>query len=136
MNILLNLNEVLALCLHKLASLVDDDVLFLVLLTTTHVEAGLPTSTAQHGGLREVGTRVGSLGLRSGDPFPTKHACGTGALYLLGMMSLGRTTLKFALSQAPEHVEGEEQEKIVTLRFCNPRVGFTQAPEHVEGEGL
>jgi hypothetical protein len=52
------------------------------------------------------------------------------------MMSLGRTTLKFALSQAPEHVEGEEQEKIVTLRFCNPRVGFTQAPEHVEGEGL
>jgi hypothetical protein len=51
-------------------------------------------------------------------------------------MSSGRATLRLALSQAPEHVEGEEQEKIVTVRFCNPRVGFSQAPELVEGEGL
>jgi hypothetical protein len=28
--------------------------------------------------------------------------------YSLGMMSLGRTTLRLALSQAPEHVEEEE----------------------------
>jgi hypothetical protein len=55
MNILLNLNEALALCLRELGSLVDDDVLFLVSLTTTHGEAGLPTSTAQRGGLCEVG---------------------------------------------------------------------------------
>jgi hypothetical protein len=55
MNILLCLNEALALCLHELGSLVDDDVLFLSSLTTTHEEAGLPTSTAQCGGLREVG---------------------------------------------------------------------------------
>jgi hypothetical protein len=46
MNILLNLNEVLALCLRELGSLVDDDVLFVAPLTTTHREAGLPTSTA------------------------------------------------------------------------------------------
>jgi hypothetical protein len=74
MNILLNLNEVLALYLRELGSLVDDDVLFFTLLTTTHGEAGLLTSTAQRGGLREISTRGGSLGLRSGDPFPTKHA--------------------------------------------------------------
>jgi hypothetical protein len=74
MNILLNLNGVLALCLHELGSLVDDDILFLVSLTTTHEEASLPTSTAQRGGLREVGTRGGSLGLGFGDPSSTRHA--------------------------------------------------------------
>jgi hypothetical protein len=36
-------------------------------LTTTHGEAGLPTSSAQRGGLREVGARGRSLELRSGD---------------------------------------------------------------------
>jgi hypothetical protein len=74
MNILLNLNDVLALCLRELGSLVDVDVLFLASLTTTHGEAGLPTSTAQRGSLREVDVRGGSLELGSGDPFPTKHA--------------------------------------------------------------
>jgi hypothetical protein len=48
---------------------VDDDVLFLLLLTTSHREAGLPTSTAQRGGLHEVGARGRILGLRSGDLF-------------------------------------------------------------------
>jgi hypothetical protein len=106
---LLNLNEVLALCLRELASLVDDDVLFLVSLTTTHREAGLPTCTSQCGVLREVGARERSLGIGFGDPFPTKHARGDrGLLYLSGMMSSGRTTLRLALSQAPKHVEGEE----------------------------
>jgi hypothetical protein len=37
-------------------------------LTTTHGEAGLPTSTTQHGGLREVSARGRSLGLRSWRP--------------------------------------------------------------------
>jgi hypothetical protein len=41
-----------------------------------------------------------------------------------------------ALSQAPEHVEGEERIGLRTLRFCDPYIGFSQAPEHVEGEGL
>jgi hypothetical protein len=58
-----------AFCLCEPGSLVDNDVLLLVSLTTSHREAGLPTSTAQLGGLREVGARVWSLGLRSGDPF-------------------------------------------------------------------
>jgi hypothetical protein len=74
MNILLNLNEVLAMYLCELGSLVDDDVLILASLTTIHREVGLPTSTTKHGGLREVGARRGSLGLGSGDPFLTKHA--------------------------------------------------------------
>jgi hypothetical protein len=69
-----NLNEALALCQRELGSLVDGDVLFLASLTTTHGEAGLPTSPAQCGGLREVVAREGSLGLGSGDPFLTKHA--------------------------------------------------------------
>jgi hypothetical protein len=67
-----------ALCLCELGSLVDDDVLFLTSLTTTHGEAGLPTSTTQHGGLREVGVRGWSLGLRSGDPFSTCRGGGVG----------------------------------------------------------
>jgi hypothetical protein len=53
----LYLSEVLALCMHELGSLVDDDMLFLALLTTTHGEAGLLTFTARRGGLREVGAR-------------------------------------------------------------------------------
>jgi hypothetical protein len=109
MNILLDLNEALALCLRELGSLVDDDVLFLVSLTTTHGEAGLPTYTAQRGGLREVGTRGGSLELGSGDLF-SDQACSQRqeSSYSLGMMSSGRTIPRLALSQAPEHVEGEE----------------------------
>jgi hypothetical protein len=55
MNILLNLNEALALRLHELGSLLADDVLFLVSLSTTHGEVVLPISTAKCGGLREVG---------------------------------------------------------------------------------
>jgi hypothetical protein len=58
-NILLCLNEVFALCLRELVSLVDNDVLFLASLTTTHGEARLPTTTAQCGCLREVGARGG-----------------------------------------------------------------------------
>jgi hypothetical protein len=53
----------------ELSSLVDDDILFLVSPTTTHGEAGLLTSTAQRGGLREVSARGWSLGLGSGDLF-------------------------------------------------------------------
>jgi hypothetical protein len=105
-------------------------------LTTTHEEAGLPTSTAQRGGLRKVGARGSSLGLRSGDLLDQACSQRQKASYLLGMVSSGRTTLRLAMSQALERVEGEEQEKFRTPRFCNPCIGFSQAPEHVEGEGL
>jgi hypothetical protein len=55
-------------------SLVDNDVLLFVSLTSSHREAVLPTSTTQLGGLREAGTQVWSLGLRSGDLFrPSMH---------------------------------------------------------------
>jgi branched-subunit amino acid permease len=49
------LHEVLALCMCKLGSLLSGVVLYLASLTTTHGDAGLLTSTAQQGGLREVG---------------------------------------------------------------------------------
>jgi hypothetical protein len=98
-----------ALCPCELGSLfVDDDVLFLVSLTTSHGEAGLPTTTAQRGGLCEVGARGRSLGLWSGDFSDQACSQRQEALYSLGTISSGRTTFKFALSQAPEHVEGEE----------------------------
>jgi hypothetical protein len=98
-----------ALCLCELGSLVNYDVLFLTSLTTTHREDGLPTSIAQRGGLREVGTRGWSLGLRSGDPFRPSMLRGDRMLSCsLGVVSSGRMTLRLALSQAPEHVEGEE----------------------------
>jgi hypothetical protein len=58
-----------AFCLCEPSSLVDNDVLLLISLTTSHKEAGLLTSTAQCGGLREVGARGWGLGLRFGDPY-------------------------------------------------------------------
>jgi hypothetical protein len=106
------------------------------LLTTTHGETGLPTSPAQRGGLHEVGVRGRSQGLRSGDILDQACSQRHEASYSLGMMSSGCTTLRLALIQAPERVEGEEQEKIGTPRFCNPCVGFSQAPEHDEGGGF
>jgi hypothetical protein len=77
-------------------------------LTTTHGDAGLLTSAAQRGGLREVGARGRRLGLRSGD-LPNQ-ACSwwQEASYSFAMVFLGRTTLRLALSQAPEHIEGKE----------------------------
>jgi hypothetical protein len=91
-----------AFCLCEPGSLVDNDVLLLVSLTTSHREASLPTSTAQRGGLREVSARVWSLGLRSGDPFSTKHASLRQKVScLLRVVSLGHKTLRLALSQAP-----------------------------------
>jgi hypothetical protein len=41
----------------SLVDLVDDDVLRLHSLATTHGEASLPTSTSHRGGLQEVGVR-------------------------------------------------------------------------------
>jgi hypothetical protein len=102
------MNDLPSAC-ASLVVFVDDDILFLVLLITTHGEASLPTSTPQCGSLREVGARGRSLGLGSGDLF-SDQACSQRqeASYSLGMISSGRTTFRLALSQAPEHVEGEE----------------------------
>jgi hypothetical protein len=44
-------------------------------------------------------------------------------------------TLRLALRQTPEHVEGKGLERLGTPGFCNPYFGFSQAPEHVEGGG-
>jgi hypothetical protein len=77
-------------------------------LTTTHIEAGLLTSAAQRGGLRKVSARGRSLGLRSGDLPDQACSWRQEASYSFAMVSLGRTTLRLALSQAPEHIEGKE----------------------------
>jgi hypothetical protein len=79
------------------------------LLTTTHGEAGLPTSTTQRGGLREVDARGRSLGLRSDDLFDQACSQRQEASYSLRMVSSGRMTPRLDLSQAPKSVEGEEQ---------------------------
>jgi hypothetical protein len=60
----------------------------------------------------------------------------TGGFVLIRGGVLRSYSLMLALSQGPERVEGEEQERLETPRFCNPCVGFSQAPEHVEWEGL
>jgi hypothetical protein len=77
-------------------------------LTTTHGEAGLPTSSAQRGGLREIGERGRSLGLRSGDLPDQACSWWQEASYSFATVSLGRATLRLAFSQALEHIEGKE----------------------------
>jgi hypothetical protein len=52
-------------------------------------------------------------------------------------MSSGRTTPRLALSQDPDHVEGEEQKNFnpqVLRPIYDLYIGLSQAPEHVEGE--
>jgi hypothetical protein len=76
-------------------------------LTTTHGEVGLPTSIAQRGGLRKVGAR-GGIELGSGNLSDQAGSRRQEASHLLKMVSLGRMTLRLALSQAPEHIEGKD----------------------------
>jgi hypothetical protein len=52
-----------------------------------------------------------SLGLGSGDLLNQACSQQQEASYSLRMASSGRMTLRLAYSQAPEHVEGEEQKK-------------------------
>jgi hypothetical protein len=128
MNIL-NLNEALALFLCRLGSLVNDDILLLISLTTTQGEVGLPTSTAQHGGLHEVGARGGSLGLGSRDPFSTKHTCGDRRLHThLGMMFSGRRPLGWLRAKPPSMSRGRCRRKYVTLRFCIHVLALAKPP--------
>jgi hypothetical protein len=74
-------------------------------LTTTHGEVGIPTSTAQCGGLRKVGARGGSIELGFSDLSDQAYSRRQEASHSLRMVSLGCMTLRLALSQAPEHVE-------------------------------
>jgi hypothetical protein len=106
------------------------------LLTATHGEAGLPTSTAQQGGSREISAREGSLGLRSGDLLDQSCSQRQDASYSLGMVSSGRMALKLASAKPPSMSRGRNRRDLGTPKFCNPCIGFSQAPEHVEGEGL
>jgi hypothetical protein len=76
-------------------------------LTTTHREAGLPTSTAQRGGLREIGARGRSLGLRSGDLSDQAYLWWQEASYSFVMMSLGQTTFRLAFLPSPRACRGE-----------------------------
>jgi hypothetical protein len=60
----------------------------------------------------------------------------TGGFVLIRDDILRSNDLWVGFEPSPRACRGGEQEKIVTLRFCNTRVGFSQAPEHVDGEGL
>jgi hypothetical protein len=102
-------------------------------LPTTHGEAVLPTSTAQRGGLREIGARGRSPGLRSDDLSDQACSWRQEASYSFAMISLGRATLRLA---SPPAYRGEGIWKTWTPRSCDPDVGFSQAPEHVEGVGV
>jgi hypothetical protein len=102
-------------------------------LTTTPGEASLPASTAQRGGLREIDARGRGPGLRSGDLSGQACSWRQEASYSFAMISLSRTTVRLAFSQAPEHIKGKEYGRLGTPRSCDSDVGFSQAPEHVEG---
>jgi hypothetical protein len=121
----------------SLVVFVDDDVLFLISLTTTHREAGLPTSTDQCGVLREVCARGRSLGLGSGDLSDQACSQRQEALYFIRDDVLRSSDPYVDFEPSPRACRGGEIGwNFVTLRFCNPCIGFSPAPEHVEGEGL
>jgi hypothetical protein len=105
-------------------------------LTTTHGETGLLTSTAQRGGLREIDVRGGSLGLRSGDLLDQAFSQREEASYSLGMASSGRTTLRLALSQAPERVEGEQHKKSWDPQVLQPVYWLLPSPRACRGGGF
>jgi hypothetical protein len=81
-------------------------------LTNTHGEAGLPTFIAQRGGLREIGARGRSLGLRSGDLSDQADSWRQEASYLLRLVSLGRTTFRLALAKPPSMSRGRDGEEL------------------------
>jgi hypothetical protein len=102
-------------------------------LTANHVEASLPTSIAQRGGLREIGARGRSLGLRSGDLSDQAYLWRREASYSLRLVSIGRTTFRLAFAKPPSMPRGRDGEELGPPRSCDPDVRFSQAPEHVEG---
>jgi hypothetical protein len=104
-------------------------------LTTTHGEAGLPTSIAQCGGLQELGARGRSLGLWSSDLSDQAYSWRQEASYSLRLVSLGRTTVRLALAKPPSMSRERDGEELGPPGLCDPDVGFSQAPEHVEGGG-
>jgi hypothetical protein len=93
-------------------------------LTSTHGEVGLPTSTAQRGGLRKVSM--------SGDLSDQVGSRQQEASLLLNFVSLGRMTRRLALSQAPEHVEGKDSEP---PGFATHMLALAKPPSMSRGEG-
>jgi hypothetical protein len=102
-------------------------------LTTTHREVGLPTSTAQRGGLREIDARGTSPGLRSGNLSDQAYSWWQEASYSFAMISLGRTTFRLALAKHPSMSKGRDEEELEPPGLATQMFGFSQAPEHVEG---
>jgi hypothetical protein len=81
-------------------------------LTTTHGEAGLPTSTAQCGGLREISARGRSPGLRSGDLSGQALLVVAGGFVLVKASVLGRATFRLALAKPPSMSRGRGGEDL------------------------
>jgi hypothetical protein len=101
-------------------------------LTTTHGEAGLPTSTAQRGGFQEISARGRSPGLRSGDLSDQAYSWRQEASYSLRLVSLDRTTFRLALAKPPSMSRGRDGEELGPPGPVT-QTGFSEAPDHVEG---
>jgi hypothetical protein len=94
MNILLCLSEVLALCLRELGSLGLAERL-------AYRPPQLSVEAYVRSAREESRTQVWR-------PYRPSMLTATEGLHSLGTMSSGRTTLRLPLSQAREHIEGEE----------------------------
>jgi hypothetical protein len=77
-------------------------------LTTTHGEAGLTDLHSSAWRLTRGRRARGSIELGSGDLSDQACLQWQEDSYSLGVVCSGRMTLRLALSQAPEHVEGKE----------------------------
>jgi hypothetical protein len=103
-------------------------------LTTTHREAGLPTSTAQLGDLREIGVRGRSPGLRSGDLPDQACSWRQEASYSFAMISLGRATLWLAfLAKPPSISRGRNKEDLEPPGLATQMLALAKPPSMSRG---
>jgi hypothetical protein len=128
-------NEVLAFCLHDFwLILLMTTFCILDSLTTTHREAGLPTSTARRGGLREISARGRSPRLRSGDLSYQAYSWRQEASYSLVMVSLGRTTFRLALAKPPSMSRGRDEEEFGPPGLATQMLALAKPPSMSRGE--
>jgi hypothetical protein len=104
-------------------------------LTTTHGEAGLPTSTARRGVLREIGARGRSLGLRCGNLSDQAYSWRQEASYLLTLVSLGCTTFRLALSKPPSMLRERDGEELGPPGLVTQMLALAKPPSMSRGGG-
>jgi hypothetical protein len=102
-------------------------------LTTTHGEAGLPTSTAQRGGLREIGARGRSPRLRSGNLSDQAYSWRQETSYSLRLVSLGHTTFRLALAKPPSISRGRDGEELGPPGLATQMLALAKPPSMSRG---